>query len=86
MRYEPQLAYSVWAADQTYAEEPAQTKCMARFRFFQEALDYAEYVRRNGVPCIVQGAARYVSEFKPGDERHGSDCTGYTGRPFVTAA
>jgi len=86
MRVDPELAYSVWAAHQTYLEEPAQTKCMARFRFFQEALDYAEYVRKNGVRCVVQGAARYVSEFLPDDERHGSDQTGYTGQPFTAAA
>lgn len=85
MRREPDLAFSVWAEHQTYLEEPSQTKCMGRFRFFQEALDYASYVAGNGHRCVVQGLGGWTSEYRPGG-RNGPDLTGYTGDAFSQLA
>lgn len=49
------LDYSVWSEHKMYLEEPAMTKCMAQFCFFQEALDFVDYCVSRGVRCVLRG-------------------------------
>ena len=47
--------YSVWCEDKSYLEEEAQTKRVAAFSYFQDALDYAHQLTQQGVvPCTVR--------------------------------
>ena len=66
----PADAYKVWCEHQTYQEEPAQTKCLACFKFLQDGIDYAARLAGFNIRCVLTGpyrmATEYVSDGKGG--------------------
>jgi len=53
-RWDLEQAYRVWAKTHAYVEDPKPWKCVALFRFGQEALDYIAYCQDRGVDVVYQ--------------------------------
>ena len=49
------LAFQVWAERKTFAEEAPASHCVAAFRFWLEALDFADYAVQRGARVVLRG-------------------------------
>ena len=48
------LEFQVWVKGEYTHHDPDFMHCVARFYYWQECLDYKEYVLAKGIPCVVR--------------------------------
>ena len=79
------IDYEVWVVDYDNRDQAVSMSCYARFRYFQESLDYTSYVVKSGHCAVVRNrrpdgtiyaSDSYWKKAQRG-EFHGSDHTGY---------